>query len=112
MADSIGKKLKGFFMSKEKKDKADNSSAGENAGFDVLNDAQAPEPDENRGALDGLDTPDGETLTEAPAASEEISEDTEEIKPEPEAKEEVQAEKAHERVSRIAAEKNTKGYGL
>ncbi len=117
MADSIIKKVKGLFMSKTKNKKADT-------GFDVLDDSQAP--DSGSQALDadviggGLGISMGEMPTEAPAAAEtlqapaasdDISEDSEpEEKTEPKA--EVRAEKAHERASRIAAEMNTKEYGL
>lgn len=118
MADSIGKKLKGLFMSnknKNKKKKADTGSAndstgsaGTDAGFGVLDDAQAPDADENTGALAGLGAPEEETLTEAPTASDGILENVEDEAPEPALK----AEKTHQKVARIAAEMNTKGYGL
>ncbi len=81
-------------------------------GFDVLNDSQ----DADSGSQvadadvfgDGLDILAGETPTEAPVASDEVSEDSEETKPEPSPR----VEKTHERVARIAVEMNTKGYGL
>lgn len=125
MAKSIGKKLKGLFMSKKKKNanisnvdfignpciKSDN--ANKNAGFDVLN--SPSEGDSGSQAADsdvigdGLDISVGETVTEAPTEPEEAPEKVEEVEA---PTEEVRAEKAHERVARIAAEKNTKGYGL
>ena len=88
-------------MGKNKKNKADN-------GFCVLNDALAADADEITDALDTLDTPEGEPVTEAPVESDSIPEKT--VKTEPKAV--VRKEKTHERVSRIAAEMNTKGYGL
>ena len=113
MADSIIKKMKGFFtMSKNKGKKTDiDKDAGSvngNTGFEIFNDSQAPDPGGVEGVLDGLGAPEEETTDEAPAASEGTSEKTEEIKPETE----VKTEKTHEKVSRIAKEMNTKGYGL
>ena len=103
MADSIGKKVKGFFMSKKKK--TDDGNADKNAGFGVLNSSQDTDSGSQAAGSDEitdvLDTNGGKTPTEAPVA------------PEPKEKiAESKAEKAHEKVSRIAAEKNTKGYGL
>ena len=105
MADSIVKKVKGLFMSKNKKKKADTDA---NKGFEVSNSSQAPDSDVFNDGFGDLVAPKDEQLTEAPMESDDISEKTEEIKPMPETK----TEKAHEKVSRIAAEMNTKGYGL
>lgn len=118
MADSIIKKMKGLFMSKEKKKTANKGGADADAGFEVLNDAQAPNADEITDAFDTLHTSEEKTLTEAAVASDGISENPAEIKPDSE--EELvkipepspRAEKTHEKVARIAAEMNTKGYGL
>ena len=99
MTDSIMKKVKGLFMSKKTKVKETDGG-----GFGVLNSSQAPDPAENSDKLDSRGASEGETLREPTGASDSISEKTEEI--------ESKAEKAHEKVSRIAAEKNTKGYGL
>ena len=109
MANSIIKKMKGLFkMSKDKKEKTNTGSVNDNTGFCVLNDALAADADEITDALDTLDTPEGEPVTEAPVESDSIPEKT--VKTEPKAV--VRKEKTHERVSRIAAEMNTKGYGL
>ncbi len=110
MADSLGKKLKGLFtMCKNKEEKAGIAA---DTGFEVLNDAPTVDTDENAGALSTSRGVKDETLTETPAApnGEEIaaSENIEDEAPETEPK----TEKTHERVSQIAAEMNTKGYGL
>jgi len=115
MANSIVKKMKGLFtMSKNKKKKADVADTADTAdtgtGFDILDDSQAPAAaaDPNGGASDSLGAPKKEPIVEPPVESESIPEKTEEI----EAETEVKKEKTHERVARIAAEMNTKGYGL
>ena len=112
MTDSIIKKVKGLFtMSKNKKKKADTGSVKDNTGFEILDDALALDADKNKGSLDESGAIKEETIVEPPVASDGISEneeEIEEIKPESEPK----TEKTHERVSRIAAEMNTRGYGL
>ena len=108
MADSIIKKVKGLFMSKNKKKEADIGSADDNSGFEVLTGSQAADADVLEGGLDESGATEDKTLTEAAVASEDIPEKTEEIEPETAPK----AEKTHEKVARIAAEMNTKGYGL
>ncbi len=106
MTKSIVQKMKGLFMSKEKK--ADTGIADENAGFEVLDDALASDADVLGGGLDESVAIKEETLTEEAVASDEVSEETTEIEPETE----IKAEKAHEKKARIAAEMNTKGYGF
>ncbi len=98
---SIVQKMKGLFMGKNTEKKADT-------GFEVLNDAPASDIDENEGVLDELGAIEEETTDEAPVESDSIPENEEET----EVKAAPKAEKAHEKVARIAAEKNTKGYGL
>lgn len=98
MFNFIGRKLKGLVMSKKKDESVSDNS-------------QALDADENTDVLDAKDTPENEGLTEAPVVSDSIPEIEEEIAEEP-VQMEAKAEKTHERVSRIAAEMNTKGYGL
>jgi len=132
MAKSIGKKLKGLFtMSKNKEKKtnidvnadtgsvnADTGSVNADTGFEVLNDAPKPDAGIFDDVLGGLDAPKEETIVEPPMVSDDIPEKTEEIEPEsekiePESKKiELKTEKTHEKVARIAAEMNAKGYGL
>ena len=104
MAKSIIKKMKGLFMSKDKKKEADTNKTDADPGFEVLNDAQAPDANENAGALDDQGVIEEETTVGVPVESDSISENKPESAP--------RAEKTHERVARIAAEMNTKGYGL
>ena len=125
MAKSIGKKLKGLFtMSKNKEKKtnidvnADTGSVNADTGFEVLNDAPKPDAGIFDDVLGGLDAPKEETIVEPPMVSDDIPEKTEEIEPEsekiePESKKiELKTEKTHEKVARIAAEMNAKGYGF
>ena len=130
MAKSIGKKLKGLFMgnkidnsSKYRIDDApaadaDTGSVNADTGFEVLNDAPKPDAGIFDDVLGGLDAPKEETIVEPPMVSDDIPEKTEEIEPEsekiePESKKiELKTEKTHEKVARIAAEMNAKGYGL
>ena len=110
MADSIGKKLKGLFMSKNKKKKSKRI-------YDSYSGSQPPGSDEIADMLSPINTMEGKTPTEAPVAPDEESEEM--------ASDEIESaingllddgiirvEKTHERVSRIASEMNTKGYGL
>jgi len=99
MAKSIIKKMKGMFVSKNNKSKKipDSDSGSQAVDADIFDDE-----------LEELDTLNDKTIVEAPEASDEIKDIKDVKKEEPE----IKKEKTHERVSRIAAEKNTKGYGL
>lgn len=99
MADSIIKKLKGLFMSNREKDES------------VSDSSQAPDIGGVVGGLDAKDTPEDDTPVEATVPPDETSEKTEDIE-EIEQESEVKAEKTHEKVSRVAKEMNTKGYGV
>ena len=99
MAKFIDKIMKGLKMGKNKgSNKSSDSVSGSlPAGGDVFR--------------DGLDILEGGKHTEETEASTEKEDIEEEELEEPEVVE-IRAERTHEKVSRIAAEKNTKGYGL
>ena len=99
MAKSIANKVKGLFMSKQKETEGNTGS-------------QAPNTEDITDVLDTKDASEKETTVEAPVVSDGNSENKEKTEPKPKVKKKVRAERTHERVSRIAAEKNTKGYGL
>lgn len=99
MAKNMVNKMKGLFMSKKKKSKATpDSDSG----------SQAADPAE---ITDMLDT-NGVEIPTADSEGFKTPMDDEDIQDEVDEEPEVRAEKTHEKVARLAAEKNTRGYGL